>query len=44
MYSRFFIDIGLFVEDGTDFMIDHGWMEQPQEAADRDSIASKKRE
>lgn len=43
MYTRFFIDIGLFVEDGANLMIDHGWMEQPPEAADRDNIASKQR-
>jgi hypothetical protein len=41
MYARFVKDIGLYVEDGANIMIDHGWMEQPPEAADRDLLASK---
>ena len=37
MYAKFLMDIGLYVEDGTNIMIDHGYMEQPPKAADRDT-------
>jgi spore coat protein CotF len=40
MYARFVKDVGLYVEDAANIMIDHGWMEQPPEAADRDHLAS----
>ncbi|MDR7240614.1 DUF3231 family protein [Neobacillus drentensis] len=40
MYARFVKDIALYVEDAANIMIDHGWMEQPPEAADRDDLAS----
>ena len=39
MYTKFLTDIGLYVEDGANIMIDHGWMEQPPKAADRDNLA-----
>jgi hypothetical protein len=39
MYTKFLMDIGLYVEDGANIMIDHGYMEQPPEAADRDNLA-----
>lgn len=39
MYGKFLMDVGLYVEDGANIMIDHGWMEQPPEAADRESLA-----
>ncbi|QHS21728.1 DUF3231 family protein [Virgibacillus sp. MSP4-1] len=29
MYAKFLLDVSLFVEDGANIMIDHGWMEQP---------------
>jgi spore coat protein CotF len=40
MYTRFVKDVGLYVEDAANIMIDHGWMEQPPKAADRDHLAS----
>ncbi|MEK5520548.1 DUF3231 family protein [Heyndrickxia sp. FSL W8-0423] len=42
MYSRFLIEIGLFVEDGMNIMIENDWMERPPEAVDRDHLASDK--
>ena len=39
MYTKFLMDIGLFVEDGANIYIDHGWMEQPPEAVSRDELA-----
>ncbi|WP_258000260.1 DUF3231 family protein [Bacillus sp. Marseille-P3661] len=41
MYIRFLTDVGLYLEDGMNIGIDHGWMEQPPEAADRDRLTSK---
>ena len=41
MYAKFLTDIGLYVEDGANIMIDQGWMEQPPKAADRDTLTSK---
>jgi hypothetical protein len=41
MYGKFLLDIGLYVEDGAQIMIDQGWMEQPPEAVDRDFLTSK---
>ncbi|MCM3571417.1 DUF3231 family protein [Neobacillus mesonae] len=38
MYSKFLVDIQLFVEDGANIMIDQNWMEQPPEAVDRDKL------
>lgn len=38
MYAKFLMDIGLYVEDGANIMIDHGYMEQPPRAADRDNL------
>ena len=38
MYAKFLTDIGLYVEDGANIMIDHGYMEQPPKAADRDKL------
>ena len=38
MYAKFLMDIGLYVEDGANIMIDHGYMEQPPKAADRDKL------
>lgn len=39
MYGKFLMDIGLYVEDGANIMIEHGWMERPPEAIDRDQLA-----
>jgi hypothetical protein len=35
MYAKFLTDIGLYVEDGVNIMIEQGWMEQPPKAIDR---------
>ncbi|RWR11113.1 DUF3231 family protein [Siminovitchia fortis] len=39
MYAMFLKDVGLYVEDGANIMIDHGWMEQPPKAVDRKDLA-----
>lgn len=39
-FSRFILDVGRYVEDAADLMIDQGWAEQPPEAVDRESLAS----
>lgn len=39
MYAKFQMDVSLYVEDGANIMIDHGWMEQPPEAIDREDLA-----
>ena len=38
LYAKFLMDISLYVEDGAEIMIDHGWMEKPPEAIDRDEL------
>ena len=38
MYSKFLTDVGLFVEDGANIMIEQGWMEQPPKAIDRNKL------
>ncbi|MGM0901153.1 MAG: DUF3231 family protein [Bacillota bacterium] len=40
MYGKLIFDTGRYVEDGANIMIDHGWMEQPPHAVDRDYLAS----
>jgi hypothetical protein len=42
MFARFLMKIGLYVEDGANIMIDHGWMEQPPKATDRKELANNK--
>jgi hypothetical protein len=42
MYSKFLLDIGLYVQDGAKIFIDEGWMEKPPQAVDRDSMSSTK--
>ncbi|MFM9278839.1 DUF3231 family protein [Paenibacillus jiagnxiensis] len=37
-YARFIAEVGNYVEDGANIMIDLGWMEQPPQAADRDEL------
>jgi hypothetical protein len=39
--ARCQLDVSLYVEDGANIMIEHGWMEQPPEAIDRDKLSSK---
>jgi hypothetical protein len=41
MYIRMLLDIGLYVEDGTNIMIDRGWMEQPPQAVDRKKLTKR---
>ncbi|MEC2078182.1 DUF3231 family protein [Metabacillus fastidiosus] len=39
MYAKFLMDVGLYIGDGANIMIDHGWMEQVPEAIDREELA-----
>jgi hypothetical protein len=41
MYTKCLAEVALFVEDGANIMIEHGWMEQPPKAIDRNDLASK---
>ncbi len=38
MYSKMIMDVGLFVEDGANIVINRGWMEQPPSAIDRNKL------
>lgn len=38
LFAKCQLDVTLYVEDGANIMIDHGWMEQPPEAVDRDNL------
>lgn len=40
-YGRFILEVGNYVEDGANILIDHGWLEQPPQAVNRDALASK---
>ncbi|WP_318505027.1 DUF3231 family protein [Bacillus sp. T3] len=42
-YSRFLAEVGLYVKEGAEIFIDHGWMEQPPEVADRDHLSSQEK-
>ncbi|MDP4083467.1 MAG: DUF3231 family protein [Bacillota bacterium] len=35
LYARNIINVGLFVDDGANILIDHGWMESPPKAYER---------
>lgn len=39
MFGRCLLEVGNYAEDGANNMIDLGWMEQPPQAADRDTLA-----
>lgn len=39
-YARLTVEVGNYVEDGANILIDLGWMEQPPQAADRDALSS----
>ncbi|WP_257348048.1 DUF3231 family protein [Pseudalkalibacillus decolorationis] len=39
MYTRLMAETGKYSEDGANIMIDNGWLEQPPQAADRESLA-----
>jgi hypothetical protein len=38
-YGRLLLEVGNYVEDGANILIDHGWLEQPPQAADREALA-----
>lgn len=40
LYGRTLTNVFLFVDDGAKLLIDHGWMEQPPKAIDREHLAS----
>jgi hypothetical protein len=42
MFSKFLMDIGLYVQDGAKIFIDEGWMEKPPQAVDRNSLSTNK--
>lgn len=42
MYGKFLADVGVYVEDGANIMIDNAWMEQPPAAVNRENIAKNK--
>ncbi|MBO7746859.1 DUF3231 family protein [Paenibacillus sp. MWE-103] len=37
-YGRFLLQVGNYVEDGANILIEHGWLEEPPQAADRDAL------
>lgn len=37
-FARMIVEVGNYVEDGANTMIDLGWMEQPPQAADRNAL------
>ncbi|WP_268870586.1 DUF3231 family protein [Halalkalibacter wakoensis] len=37
-YSKQMINVGLYAEDGAELMIDHGWLELPPIAANRNEL------
>jgi hypothetical protein len=40
-YTRLSAEVVLFAEDGTNLMIENGWLEQPPEAADREQLSKR---
>jgi hypothetical protein len=41
-YAELIAEMGVFAEDGVNTLIDHGWMEQPPGAVDREALANQK--
>ncbi|MFP3392422.1 DUF3231 family protein [Brevibacillus sp. SIMBA_040] len=39
-YARFLVEVGNYVEDGSNILIENGWLEQPPQAVDRNALAS----
>jgi hypothetical protein len=39
-YGKALVSVALYAEDAAEILIEHGWMEQPPQAADRDKLAS----
>ncbi len=40
MYGKFMLEVGMFVNEGAQLMIENGWFEQPPKAADRNDITA----
>jgi hypothetical protein len=40
-YGRLLLEVGNFLEDGANIQIEHGWLEQPPQAIDREALASR---
>ncbi|MDQ0414753.1 DUF3231 family protein [Mesobacillus stamsii] len=40
LYARCLIDVSLFLEDGANILIEHGWMEQPPFTVNRNKLTS----
>ncbi|WP_123043014.1 DUF3231 family protein [Cohnella candidum] len=38
-YGRLLLEVGNYLEDGANILIDHGWMEQPPQAVDREALS-----
>jgi hypothetical protein len=41
-YAELIAEMGVFAEDGVNMLIEHGWMEQPPGAIDREALANQK--
>lgn len=41
LFAKCQTDVAVYVEDGANILIDHGWLEQPPEAIDRENLSSK---
>jgi hypothetical protein len=41
LFAKCQLDVSLYVEDGANILIDHGWMEQPPLVVDRDNLSTK---
>jgi hypothetical protein len=41
LYARCLLDVSLYVEDGANILIEHGWMEQPPITINRNKLSSK---
>jgi hypothetical protein len=42
-YERLSLEIGQYVKDGANIMIDHAWLEQPPGTYDKDILTKEKR-
>ncbi|MEH7385266.1 DUF3231 family protein [Bacillus sp. JJ1521] len=42
MFSKFILDVGKYVEDGANIMVDEGWFEKPPHAVDRNALVDDK--
>jgi hypothetical protein len=40
LYGRMLKDIGMYVNEGVDLLIEHGWMEEPPHAVNRNELTS----